>query len=478
VFLPELFMAENDLLQGWNAIAEFLNCDVRTAKRWETERGLPIRRTRRTPGEGRPNVCALVSEIEQWRAGSSSGKPQAPTEELAQPTELVKPAEPAELAQHAPVTTLPDHALQKSRAWLLGALTILIACAAIALSWARERKTRAAANELPKQDQPALHDASAQVRNLYLHGNYLLEQRTPETLAQAKSDYEQAIARDANFAPAYAGLAETYDLLRQYSTLPSDEAYPQAKQAAEHAIALDPDLADAHAALGYEEFFWEWDRPKAEAEFQRAITLAPHSANAALWYGSMLMHEARFKEALEQLDRAQMLEPASPSVLAIRAYAMALSGRRDEAANLLQDILARTPDAPPLHLILAQLYLQQPRDIPRFLDQSRRYAELRHSGEDLQLLDAAEPAYRNEGEQAMWHAMLKTEGRLHPGSRTYAMAMQETALGMNDAAIHDLQLLAKQHDDHMIGLRIDTLLTPLRTDPRFKALEHQVGLPN
>src|SRR6201986_3098686 len=72
-------MVPNEVLQGWNAIAEFLNCDVRTAKRWETERGLPVRRTRRTPGEGRANVSAVISELEAWRGRgrSASGCPPA-----------------------------------------------------------------------------------------------------------------------------------------------------------------------------------------------------------------------------------------------------------------------------------------------------------------------------------------------------------------------------------------------------------------
>jgi Tfp pilus assembly protein PilF len=462
-------MAEPELLQGWNAIAEFLSCDVRTAKRWEAERGLPIRRTRRTPGEGRPNVYALVPEIEEWRSRSKSTEPQAPSTEVPQVPEV-----PAE-AQ----TTSPDRTSTRSRIWLVtAALALLVICAAaVAVLRARGRTAKTTSSEAAKTVPPTHHAGSAQVQNLYLHGTYLLEQRTPETLSQAKADFEQAIARDAKFAPAYAGLAEAYDLLREYSTLPSDQAYPKARQAAETAIALDPNLADAHAALGYEEFFWEWDRTAAETEFRRAIALDPHSANAAHWYGAMLMHETRYKEALEQLDRAQMLEPASAGVLATRAYAIGLSGRRDEAANLLQDILARVPNAAPLHFVLAQLCLQQPRDIPRFLDQWRHYAELRHSTDDLKMLDAAEPAYKHDGEQAMWRAMLTTEEQLHPTNRTYLMAVHEAALGMNDAAIRDLELLAKQHDDHMIGLAIDSLLTPLHPDPRFKALKRQVGLP-
>lgn len=462
--------AKQDTLQGWNAIADYLACDVRTAKRWEEQRGLPVRRTRRTPGEGRPNVYALVSEIDAWRA-QTAAEASSPAQ-----VDLVPPVVESAIAPP------PEPRTWSRLSWTAGALLVAIACVATAaVLWARERsiKTTKVDHPSPSLTRAMAATANGKVRDLYLQGTYLLEQRTPETLGQARTDFEQAIALDAKFAPAYAGLAETYDMLREYSTLPSEKAYPLARQAAQRALTLDPNLADAHAALGYEEFFWEWNRVNAEREFRRAIELGPDSANAAHWYGAMLMHEARYKEAIEQLDRAQMLAPASASILATRAYAIGLSGHRDEAVDLLQDILTRVPDAAPLHFILAQLCLQEPRDIPRYLDQMRRFSELRHSTEDLAMLDAAGPAYRQGGETAMWKAMLAAEERLHPSAddHTYRMAALEAALGMNDQALRDLAQLEQKHDSQMIGLAIDSLLNPLHDDPRFIELQHRVGLP-
>lgn len=467
--------AKQETLQGWNAIADYLACDVRTAKRWEEQRGLPVRRTRRTPGEGRPNVYAVASEIDAWRAQSVAGPVDPSNSAADQPGSSDVEASTGDVKVASPSAA-------PRLLWFAGAAAVTIACiATAAVLWARGRTVKGDAPNHPSGSVPReiATEGSGQVRDLYLHGTYLLEQRTPETLEQARSDFENAIALDAKFAPAYASLAETYDLLREYSTLPSEKAYPLARQAAQRALALNPNLAEAHAALGYEEFFWEWDKTRAESEFRRAIDLDPGSANAAHWYGAMLMHQTRYKEALEQLDRAQMLEPASASVLATRAYAIGLSGRRDEAVDLLQDILTRVPDAAPLHFILAQLCLQQPRDIPRYLDQMRRFSQLRHSSEELAMLDAAEAAYRSGGETAMWKAMLAVEQRLHPSphDRTYRMATIEATLGMKDAALRDLAELEKQHDAQMIGLDIDVMLAPLRGDPRFEQLVKQVGLP-
>jgi tetratricopeptide (TPR) repeat protein len=464
---------EDETLQGWNAIADYLSCDVRTAKRWEEQRGLPVRRMRRTPGEGRPNVYAVVGELETWMAAArAAGDSQS----------VAIQQEPME-AWATEGAVAPK--VERRVGWLAIAIGVVAVClGTVTLAvWGRgHEKVKIAADE-PSRG-PATHDlasASAggpRVAELYMHGSYLFEQRTPETLGQAKADFEQAIAADPNYAPAYAGLAKTYDLLREYATVPSERAYPLAKAAALRAIALDPNLADAHAALGYEEFFWEWNGAEAEREFKDAIELDPNSAIAHHWYGAMLMHQTRFAEAIGELDRAQMMEPASAGVLGTRAYAIGLSGRRDEATNMLQDILTRVPDSAPLHFILAQLCLQEPRDIPRYLDEMGRYAKLRHSDEETQLVDAGEPVYRRSGEQAMWKAMLAVEQRLHGASQpTFQTAEIKTALNMNDAALRDLTELEKEHNAQMIGLDIDALLTPLRGDSRFEQLVAKVGLP-
>jgi tetratricopeptide (TPR) repeat protein len=323
------------------------------------------------------------------------------------------------------------------------------------------------------------HSQVPGVDDLYLAGVYSLEQRTPESLERAEQDFASAVAKDGHYAPAYAGLADSYILLREYYVMPDEEAYTKAKAAAEHAIALDPGLSEAHASLGFIDFFWTWDAAAAEREFRTAIADDPAQAHAHHWYGSMLTHEGRYEEAMEQLNIAQRLEPTSAAILSTRALALGLSGHRGEAVDMLEGLINESPGVSSPHAILAILSRVEPADLGRYLEEMRRAAELRHSDEMLQVAAAAEPALRSVGERGMWTAILATEEKLHPGSanRTFVMAEAETALGRYDAAFADLNQLAQRHNGEVVGVIIDPTLAPLRRDRRFGQLLESVGLP-
>ena len=332
-------------------------------------------------------------------------------------------------------------------------------------------------SELGSAQRP--HSQVPGVDDLYLEGVYSLEQRTPESLERARQDFASAIQKDAHYAPAYAALANTYILLREYYVMPDEEAYTKAKAAAEQAIALDPRSSEGHASLGFIDFFWLWNRVSAEQEFRTAIADDPTSAHAHHWYGSVLTHEGRFEEATEQLNIAQRLEPTSAAILSTRALALGLSGHRGEAVEMLEGLINESPGVSSPHAILAILSKVEPADWGKYLEEMRRTGESRHSDETLQVAAAAEPALRSGGERGMWTAILATEEKLHPGNadRTFLMAEAEAALGRDDAAIADLNQLAQRHEGNVMGVIIDPTLAPLRRDRRFGQLLAAVGLP-
>jgi hypothetical protein len=129
----------------------------------------------------------------------------------------------------------------------------------------------------PSAEGVAGHKPSQDVVDLHLNGLFYWNKRTPDDLNRAVHYFNQAISEDPNYAEAYVGLANSYNLLREYTLMPAEEAYPRARAAAERAIALDDMLSEAHTALAFVEFYWYRNFDKAKREFERARALDPDS---------------------------------------------------------------------------------------------------------------------------------------------------------------------------------------------------------
>ena len=153
--------------------------------------------------------------------------------------------------------------------------------------------------------------ANPEAYELYLKGRFFWNKRTGADLRKAIDYFNQAIAEDPNYALAYAGLADCYDLLCEYSELSPKESYPKAKAAAIKALELDDTLGEAHTSLAYSLINYDWDWRSAEREYQRAIQLNPNYATAHQWYAECLSMLGRHIEAIAEIKRAQQLDPLS-----------------------------------------------------------------------------------------------------------------------------------------------------------------------
>jgi Tfp pilus assembly protein PilF len=495
-------------IQGWKEIAAYFARNERTVKRWEKVRGLPVRRI---PGQGRANVYILVSDLEDWLNPEFGDKPHTP-DQTPDHHSVIQPLSPApNLDIAAPVLSVPAQpmpgALSKpvvkhddvpeispnpssTHASIMPRFSrpiSLLVTAGLCIVVLAVLAVRVAGFGIHAESRsPSTGDShtiltaplKSAAEDTYLQAVYSYEERTPASLDRAHNLFSEAITKDPNYAPAYAGLANTYLLLREYSTMPSDEAYGKAKAAAERAVALDPNLPEAHASLGFIDFFSAWNGTAAAREFETALRLDPDCGIAHHWYGSMLMHQARYPEAIEQLDIAQHLSPASSAILNTKAYALGLGGHRDEAVRMLQTVIDAAPRAASPHHMLATLSLTEPRNIEMYLRERRRSDELRKDQEDLTTITLAAAAYHRDGEPGMWSAILEREQHLHgsPDHPTYGMAQAEASLGHNDQALRDLSLLAAQHAPQMMGLALDPTFAPLRSTPQFQRLLAAVGL--
>lgn len=180
----------------------------------------------------------------------------------------------------------------------------------------------------------------------YLRGRYFWNRRTEGDLHKAKDYFEQAIAKDPSYAPAYSGLADTYFYLGYaWGHLPPKEAIPLSQAAANKAIELDEDGAEGHASLGMTRLAYDWDFRTAEQELKRAIALKPSYAHAHHIYSILLGILGRNDEALTEIRKAVDSDPLSVPVRNILAERLVLSGRCEEAFAEDQKTIELNPTA-------------------------------------------------------------------------------------------------------------------------------------
>jgi serine/threonine protein kinase/tetratricopeptide (TPR) repeat protein len=197
---------------------------------------------------------------------------------------------------------------------------------------------------------------NSEAYQLYLKGRFYWNQRTKENLLRSIDSFKQAIALDPKYALAYAGLAGAYSVSSAYGVMQSKEATPLAEAAAGRALELDPNLGSAHAAMG-NVFAARYNWPGAEREFQQGLTLDPKDANIHYVYAyKFLVPQARFDEAIHEMQRALELEPDSLAINANYGGILSTSRRYPEAQAQLDRALALDPNFSITHIRLEELY--------------------------------------------------------------------------------------------------------------------------
>lgn len=311
---------------------------------------------------------------------------------------------------------------------------------------------------------------------LYLKGRYFWDKWHPDEVWKALGYFEQATARDPNYAPAYAGVAFCYQRLLSArgsgGRLSAAEGYPRMKAAAEKALEIDPLLAEGHAVLGtYYERQNDW--PESERRFRRALEIDPGNVLARRWYGaSFLAGVGRTEDAIREVRRSLELDPLSPDGDAVLAEVLLQAGRYDEAAEWCRKALELDPGFPRAQWTLGRVYVQKgmyAEGIQALLSAEKRmgreeyspwlgyaYAVAGQKAEALRILDQALEASRRR--------------RISP----LAPALIYAGLGEKDRALE----LLERGDEGSRGFDPHAPeLASLRSDPRFAALLKKLRLP-
>jgi tetratricopeptide (TPR) repeat protein len=466
-------------LDTWKEIGGFFGRDERTVKRWEMTRKLPVHRV---PGGGRANVYAYEGELAEWLR-SNDTQADAERDETAQDTSGKAGAEDSGTVEAARAAAdgaeSGAEAADENRSWgksalILAAVVVAAVLAGLLIYKSRDWFTSGGVTPV----KAGAHQVAPESEELYLKGIYYWHNRTPESLNQAVDYFTQAIVRDPNNAEAYVGLANCYNLLREYSTMPDSEAYPRAIAAAKRAIALDESLSGAHSSLGFAEYYWLWDAAGAQKEFERAIELDPKSSNARHWYATMLMSMGKYTESLSEIETAQKLDPQSSAILADQALIMSQAGMKDQAIAQLKQLESSQPNFLSPHNYLALIYFDQ-RDYHNYLAESQTAATLQHDDSRLKIVEAGEKGLAASGYRGMLAAMLAVEKTLYAENNfpAHDLALTYALLGEKRDALKFLRIGYEKHEGQMLEIRGDSAFTGLHQEKEFQKLLEEMGLP-
>ncbi len=474
--------AIQERLNSWKEIASFFEKDVRTVRRWEATRKLPVHRV---PGGGRSGVFAYVSELQDWLAdaGPDPG-PDVSGPEPDQIANLSPENQPAEFedpqltypfverraprpAEPIPMP-MPMPKPYRRYGFAASAVVLLAAVAVFALRQHRRAPAQSANNiSSLASGKPS---SKPEAQELYLRGVYLLNQRTEPGLVSAIDIFTQAIVYDPQFAAAYAGLSDSYILLRQYGRMSDGDAFPRALAAAREALALDDTSAEAHRAYAFLLNYWMWNFPEAEREFRRADELKPGDPQTHHWYATSLYSVSRFPEALEQIDIARWLQPDSSVIIVNRGL---LLGAVDlnQGLDYLLGVEKVTPQSAAVHTFIAGFYARRGQYKP-FLDESRTASSLRNDAASVAVFDQASAELTRNGGQAMMQHLGETFGARVDAGQSDAMqpAFYFIMLGDHKRCLHYMRLAGERHEANFLQMDQDPVYGVLVDEPEYREL--------
>lgn len=341
-----------------------------------------------------------------------------------------------------------------------------------------ERVVGALTKKLSGEAQPKLvkrDTENVKAYQEYLKGRYFWNKRTAEGYDEALKCYQKAIEIDPQYALAYAGLADIYNLLPVYDGFAPSDYFPKAKSAALKALELDENLAEAHAALGLAILHYDWNWSGAEVSFQRAINLNPHLASGYELLGVYLCRVGRVGEAIAALKKAYELDPLSPINATWLAEVFRYCGQADAAVGLHEETLAAFPDFYLAHYHLAFAYI----DLGHF-EKAESHGEKAISlsnGNSLSLslrgvLQAAVGNKRGLRETLDRLIKLKTEKYIS----SVNIASVYAASGNEREAVEWLEAARQERDPNLTWLRFDKEFEFLKSHPQFQIILAEVGL--
>jgi DNA-binding winged helix-turn-helix (wHTH) protein/TolB-like protein/tetratricopeptide (TPR) repeat protein len=342
-----------------------------------------------------------------------------------------------------------------------------------------ERVTGVLALKLTGEEKERLarnHTDNTEAYQLYLKGRYFWNKRTGDAIKTGIDYFSQAVEADPDYALAYAGLAEAYVLLANYSDSTPQEAYSKARAATTKALKLNDRLAETHTALAYIKAGYDWDFAGAEREYQRALELNPNYPTAQNWYAEFLGLMGRSTESITGMRRALELEPLSLMINVELGDMLLFARQYDQAIEQYRKTLDLDSSFVRAHVQLGQVYGQKGQYEEAISELKKAISLNSEDNYAIQLLGYMYAISRRTSEAYKALEELKERAkRTHV--LPYDIAVIYVGLGEKDRAFEWLEKSFAERDEGLLYLRVDPALDSLRSDPRFADLLRRVGFP-
>jgi TolB-like protein len=308
--------------------------------------------------------------------------------------------------------------------------------------------------------------------NLYLQGRYFWNKRTKEGLLRSIDLYEESIAVDPYFGLAWAGLADTYNILVFWDWWPAADGFSRAKEYALKAIRINPDLAEAHAIYGDILIWSDWKWDEAESELKLAVELNPNCGVAHQYYSEFLDIIRKNSEAREQIDMALQLDPVSPVFYTTSALYYCNEGKFEESLTAGLKTLEINPDFTKSYPLCIYSYLRlgEEKQALQILKKSMLRDSL--TAKYAVVLDGI---YEKEGMNGIFNWLIGSE-QMKPNPSLITIAWIYAVLGKKDESIDWLEKALLVHSPDLPRINNYIIFSEFHSDPRFQAILEKIGL--
>jgi serine/threonine-protein kinase len=310
---------------------------------------------------------------------------------------------------------------------------------------------------------------------LYLLGRFHWAKLTEEGVKKSIDCFNQALAKDPNYALAYFGLFDAYMVLGQIGVFRPNEIYPKALVYAEKALAADPTLPEAHFARGAYELFYGWNWAVAEQELKRAMEPNTNVGGSHDVYGQLLAAMGRFDEAIAENKRAVDFVPLSPLSNANLGWVYYYARQYDQAITQCRKALELDPNFFQASQCIGCGYGQQ----GKYQEAIAELTKMRDlPGGFAPVTSELGYVYAVSGQRAEAQKLLRElqERAKREFVDPYYIAIIHVGLGDSEQTFVWLNKAYEERSIWLLDLKVEPKFDRLRADPRFQDLLRRIGL--